>query len=188
MFSIQGSLFNVRRAVRHSPRHSPRRSLFAAPFASSFTAPFAAPFPIHFPQFSLFKLRYSMFTAPLAIRSSPFANRRAIRHAIPCRFSMSPDAFLTQELHSVQIIDICAIHHVLTFGCLLYPKERQQFWTDQLGVRFMPFFNYGRQTSHQCVHRHLIYLNIYSLYIPNLKNHNEIGDFILYTTMRQDDL
>ena len=34
-----------------------------------------------------------MFAAPLAIRSSPFANRRAIRPAIRCRFSMSPDAF-----------------------------------------------------------------------------------------------
>ena len=34
-----------------------------------------------------------MFAAPLAIRSLPFANRRAIRRAIRCRFSMSPDAF-----------------------------------------------------------------------------------------------
>ena len=36
MFSIQSSLFNVRRAVHHSPsspRHSPRRSPFAALFA-----------------------------------------------------------------------------------------------------------------------------------------------------------
>ena len=50
-------------------------------------------FPIHFPQFSLFKLRYSMFTAPLAIRSSPIAEPFAICRAIRCRFSMSPDAF-----------------------------------------------------------------------------------------------
>ena len=65
-------------------RHSPRRSPFASPFAiccavrhsprrSPFAAPFAAPFPINFPQLSLFKLRYSIFAAPLAIRSSPFA-------------------------------------------------------------------------------------------------------------------
>ena len=102
MFSIQGSLFNVRRAVRYSPRRSPFVSSFAAPFAAPFAirravrhsphhsqrrSPFAAPFPIHFPQFSLFKLRYSMFAAPLAIRSSPFANRRAIRHSP--RHSMS---------------------------------------------------------------------------------------------------
>ena len=68
---------------------------FAAPFASSFAAPFAAPFPIHFPQFSLFKLRYAMFAAPLAIRSSPIAEPFAIRRAMHCRFSMSPDTFHT---------------------------------------------------------------------------------------------
>ena len=92
IYFFQCSLFKVRRAVRHSPRRSP----FAAPFAirlvirravrhsprhSLRRSPFAAPFPIHFPQFSLFKLRYSMFAAPLAIRSSPFAVRRAIRHS-----------------------------------------------------------------------------------------------------------
>ena len=82
--TVQGSLLNVSRAIRRAVRHSPRHSL---------TAPFAAPFPIHFPPFSLFKLRYSMFAAPLAIRSSPLANRQAIRRAIRCRFSMSPDAF-----------------------------------------------------------------------------------------------
>ena len=92
MFSIQCSLFNVRRAVCHSPRRSTFASSFAAPFAirravrhsprhSLRRSPFAAPFPIHFPQFSLFKLRYSMFAAPLAIRSSSFANRRTIRHS-----------------------------------------------------------------------------------------------------------
>ena len=70
-----------------------------------------------------------------------------------------------QELNSGRIIDIWAIHHVLTFGCLLYPKERNQFWTDQLGVRFLPFFNNGTQTSHQNVREYLIYLNIHSLYI-----------------------
>ena len=81
IFTIQGSLFNVRRAVRHSPRRSP--------FASSFAAPFAIrpPFPIYFPHFLLFNVRYAMFAAPLAIRSSPFANRRTIRRA------MSRDAF-----------------------------------------------------------------------------------------------
>ena len=47
---------------------------------------------------------------------------------------------IAQELNSGQIIDTWAIHHVLTFGCLLYPKERNQFWADQLGVRFLPFF------------------------------------------------
>ena len=51
----------------------------------------------------------------------------------------------SQELNSGQIIDIWVIHHVFTFGCLLYPQERQQFWADQLGVRFLPFFNYGTQ-------------------------------------------
>ena len=82
MFAVQGSLCNVRRAVRiavrHSPRHSSRQS------------------PRHF-LFILPNCRYSMFAAPLAIRSSPFANRRAIRRAIRCRFSMSPDAFHTSD-------------------------------------------------------------------------------------------
>ena len=77
------------------------------------------------------------------------------------------------------------VYLLLTFGCLFYSKERQQFWADQLDVRFLPFFNYGRQTSHQHVHGNLIYLNIHSLYIQILKNHNEISDFILDTTMRQ---
>ena len=92
----------IRRAVRHLPRHSPRRSPFAAPFAirravrhSLRRSPFAAPFPIHFPQFSLFKLRYSMFAAPLAIRIHLSPIRRAVR----CRFSMSPDAFHTNVLN-----------------------------------------------------------------------------------------
>ena len=106
MFSVQGSLFNGRRAVRNSRRRSPFASSFAAPFAirravrhsprhSLRRSPFAAPFPIHFPQFSLFKLRYSMFAAPLAIRIhlSPITEPFAIRRAIRCRFSMSPDAF-----------------------------------------------------------------------------------------------
>ena len=84
MFSIQGSLFNVRRAVRQSPRRSPFASSFATPFAIRRTVSYS---------FSLFKLRYSIFAAPLAIRSSPFVNRRAIRRTIRCRFSMSPDAF-----------------------------------------------------------------------------------------------
>ena len=103
MFSIQCSLFNVRRAVRHSPHRSPFASSFATPFAirrSPFASSFAAPFAIRRAvsySFSLFKLRYSMFAAPLAIRSSPFANRRAIRRAIRYRFSMSPDAFHTSE-------------------------------------------------------------------------------------------
>ena len=60
----RGLLFNV----RHSPCHSPHHSLRYSPH--------------RFLLISLFKLRYSMFAAPLAIR-------RAIR----CRFSMSPDAF-----------------------------------------------------------------------------------------------
>ena len=71
-----------------------------------------------------------------------------------------------QELNSGQIIDTWAIHHVFTFGCLLYPKERQQFWADQLGVcAISAFFNYGTQISRQSVHVNLIYLNIHSLYI-----------------------
>ena len=71
------SPFAIRLVILCAVRHSPRRFLFI------------------FPQFSLFKLRCSMFAAPLAISSSPFANRRAIRRAIRCRFSMSPDAFHT---------------------------------------------------------------------------------------------
>ena len=74
--------------------------------------------------------------------------------------SRYPSAHLTPHKYY-----IWAIHHVSTFGCLLYPKERQQFWADQLGVRFLPFFNNGTQTSHQSVHGNLIYLNIHSLYI-----------------------
>ena len=94
----RGSLFNVRHAVLHSLRRfliifsnvlysrlaiqcSPRRS----PFASSFAAPFAIRLVIRCAirlavsySFSLFKFRYSMFAAPLAIRSSPFANRHSL--------------------------------------------------------------------------------------------------------------
>ena len=84
-YSMFAALFAIRRAVRHSPRHSPSRSPFLrhSPFASSFAAPFAISRAVSnsFPQFSLFKLRYSMFAAPLAICSSPFPNRRAIRHS-----------------------------------------------------------------------------------------------------------
>ena len=87
MFSIHGySMFAAPFAIRHAVRHSPRQSPRLSPFA----APFAAPFPIYFPQFSLLKLRYSMFAAPLAIRSSSFANRRAIRIHHSPRHSLSP--------------------------------------------------------------------------------------------------
>ena len=39
MFSIQGSLFNVRRAIRRAVRHSPIAEPFAAPFAVAFQCP-----------------------------------------------------------------------------------------------------------------------------------------------------
>ena len=73
----------VRRAVRHSPRHSLRRS------------PFAAPFPIHF-RYSNFAIQCSPRRYPFAVRHSSIAEPCAIRRAIHCRFSMSPDAFHTK--------------------------------------------------------------------------------------------
>ena len=96
----------IRRAVRYSPRHSSRHSLRRSPFAS--------PFLVHFSPFSLFKLHYSMFAAPLAIRSSPFANQRAIRHSPRhlLRFSMSPDAFHNWRVPSPDILN----ENLLTFG------------------------------------------------------------------------
>ena len=54
-------------------------------------------------------------------------------------------------LHTLQLFDKFPpnhwfVHHVFVFAsCLLYPKERQQFWADQLGVRFLPLFNYGHK-------------------------------------------
>ena len=103
----RGSLFNVRRSVLHSLRRflficsnvlyarfaiqcSPRRS----PCHLLRRSLFAAPFPVHFPQFSLFKLRYSMFAAPLAIRSSPshwlFAAPFAVAFQCPLTLSIPP--------------------------------------------------------------------------------------------------
>ena len=69
MFSIQGSLFNLRRAVRHSPHLSPfaRRLPFAAPFAIRLVIRCAVR---HSPRHFLFifhNFRYSNF----AIQCSP---------------------------------------------------------------------------------------------------------------------
>ena len=94
----------MRFAIQCSPRRFPYA--FAVPFLiycfqySLFRSPLAAPFAIRlvirraichavsysFPQFSLFKVRYAMFAAPLAIRSSPFVSRRAIRRAFAVAF------------------------------------------------------------------------------------------------------
>ena len=81
IYFFKCSLFKVHNTMFATTFATPFASSFAAPFAAPFASSFAAPFPIHFPQFSLFKLRYSMFVAPLAIRSSPFANCRAICHS-----------------------------------------------------------------------------------------------------------
>ena len=95
--------FAIRLVIRRAVRHSPRRS----PFASSFAAPFAIRRAVSY-SFSLFKLRYSMFAAPLAIRSSPFVNRWAIRHSqrhslslfnVPWRF---PDQTTPWNIYNIR--------------------------------------------------------------------------------------
>ena len=92
MFSIQGSLFNVRRAVSHSPRRSPFASSSESPRRSPFAAPFAIRRAVrHSPRHSLrhsprrflfiFAIQTSLFNVRRAVSHSQFANRRAIRHS-----------------------------------------------------------------------------------------------------------
>ena len=114
MSSFRGSLFNVRRAVLHSLRRSPFAWSFAAPFVIRLAIRLVIRCAVrHSPRRFLFifpHFRYSMFAAPLAIRSSPFANQRAIRHSL--RFSMSPDAFHNWRVPSPDIMN----ENLLTFG------------------------------------------------------------------------
>ena len=112
------------RAVRHSPRHSPLTEPFATPFATHRAIRRAVHHsPLlwkasgdiekhsEWRTARRFEVRYSMFAAPFAIRRairlvirhavrhsprrSPIVEPFAIRRAIRCRFSMSPDAFHT---------------------------------------------------------------------------------------------
>ena len=92
MYSIQGSLFNVCRAVRYLPRLSPFASSFAAPFAirravrhsprrspfaSSFAAPFAIRRAVSYSFSTIFAIQTSLFNVRRAVSHSEFAIRQS---------------------------------------------------------------------------------------------------------------
>ena len=96
-------------AIQCSPRHSP----------------FAAPFPIYFFQCSLFKVRYSMFAAPFAIR-------RAVRHSPRHSPRRSPFASSFAAPFAVRLIIRCAVRHSLRrflfiFSNVLYSSSLFNF-------------------------------------------------------------
>ena len=94
MFSIQGSLFNVRRAVRHSPRHSLRRSPFAAPFAIRCAVR-------HSPRrfLCIFAIQTSLFNVRRAVSHSQFAIHQSPSHSpFPAPFAVAFQCPLTLSI------------------------------------------------------------------------------------------
>ena len=107
---------------RFANQCSPRRSLFAAPF------------PIYFFQCSLFKVRYSMFAAPFAIRravrhspfassfSAPFAIRRAVSYSFSLfklRYSMFAAPLAIHAIRQSPSHSPFAAPFAVTFQCPL---------------------------------------------------------------------
>ena len=98
----QGTLKNnskwqTARRMRFAINCSPRRSPFATYRAVHRTIRHSlCRFLLFCFHCSLFKVRYSMFDAPFAILRLQFAAHWAIRHAIRCGSSMSPDALHRQ--------------------------------------------------------------------------------------------